>query len=934
MPDVITERPDVQQPPVPALAIYDPRRLSEPAFLAGFVARGDVVEKLLDKLRNTKTADIGPHVNIVGQRGMGKTSLLRRLAIGIATDAQLTARFLPLTFREEQYNVRSLDRFWRNCGEALAEWAEQNGRPDIATRLDLSLTSDKWRDRDHAAAEFKGEIAALGRRAVLLVDNFDLVLDALSEEEKRSLRKALEEPMAPLLYGASLKFLSQKPADVILQKLFETVQLEPLTLSELIVCMQRLATARGPAGRIVAQIVDKEPERLKTIHIMTGGNPRILALLYQLLERAETQTVFDDLEALLDQLTPFYKARVEDYSSDLQRSIIDAVALNWDPITPRRISEETGIATTTIPAQLKRLAADGILQEVRTSKDRAAYQVAERFLNIWYLMRHGTRRTRHRMRWLAAFLQSFYAVEELRSMKSSTLASAEAAPVHPLYFEALDEAIEHEAHQRIREIVNEMTAKRPNGKLKPLPAETEALQLTHDAPSSSASWMILGITRIARNAFEEARDAFQQALKLDSANPGSHYLFALASEHLKDFASADEHYGEAVQLAPENPAFLESHGNLLWSKLKRRAEAKSLLERAVKHEPHRDRAWFGLGSILSDEGNDREAVEALRKAAKLNPKSAPVFARLAVSLFDTGEWQSALESVRQAVKLQPIPEGWAALSFIQRCVGDLEGAESSARKAIELQPGFSAHWATLLDALLEKSPNLSLQSFFDEARANGAEGGALLRRGAIHLIDIGDLFGARALLDRAIQIEPEEPANWTTLGNLLADQLEDLAAAEATYRTAAEKLPDGHLIPANLTWLLVRRGELAEAQQLRSQLKLHNVGYQLIDAAIALVAHDFDVAKTKLETALRLNLDVSGTSYFEDLLRLLRIAREIGEGERVLQWLAECGYFERERPVVEAFIASIRGAEHLLDVNPETREPAEKIYKWLMGLPR
>ena len=38
-------------------------------------------------------------------------------------------------------------------------------------------------------------------------------------------------------------------------------------------------------------------------------------MTYQLLERRETSDVFADLEALLDKVSPYYKARVEEYAT-------------------------------------------------------------------------------------------------------------------------------------------------------------------------------------------------------------------------------------------------------------------------------------------------------------------------------------------------------------------------------------------------------------------------------------------------------------------------------------------------------------------------------------------------------------------------------------------------------------------------------------------
>ena len=217
--------------------------------------------------------------------------------------------------------------------------------------------------------------------------------------------------------------------------------LHPLSEAELLRCLRKIADTRGPAGQPVRDILAREPERLRTLHTLTGGNPRVLALVYQLLERAESDTVFADLEVLLDQLTPFYKARVEDYRSDQQRAVIDAVALHWDPITSHDLAKITEIEITTVSSQLTRLKNDGLIEEVPTSGARAGYQLVERFFNIWYLMRHGTRRTRQKMYWLTAFLKSFYAPDELTRMKLKAV-GAERTGWHQLYQEALFAAVE------------------------------------------------------------------------------------------------------------------------------------------------------------------------------------------------------------------------------------------------------------------------------------------------------------------------------------------------------------------------------------------------------------------------------------------------------------------------------------------------------------
>jgi DNA-binding transcriptional ArsR family regulator len=252
---------------------------------------------------------------------------------------------------------------------------------------------------------------------------------------------------APLLEGAELYRIGSSDAETLAKalqhdlkvperglaiKIPELKKPQPLSEDELMRCLRKLADVRGQAGAVVHDILAREPERLRTLHKLTGGNPRVLALVYQLLERAESDSVFSDLEVLLDQLTPFYKARVEEYRSELQRAIIDAVALHWDPITSHDLAKATEVEITTISSQLTRFKNDGLIEEVPTSGARSGYQLAERFFNIWYLMRHGTRRTRQKMYWLTAFLKNFYAPDELKRMRSEAVIVGQSRP-HPLY---------------------------------------------------------------------------------------------------------------------------------------------------------------------------------------------------------------------------------------------------------------------------------------------------------------------------------------------------------------------------------------------------------------------------------------------------------------------------------------------------------------------
>ncbi|WP_150524985.1 AAA family ATPase [Roseibium sediminis] len=446
---------------IPNPALYNQSTLNDDDFVESFVARHKILEALLRRLRAQNQDEAGQHDLLVGSRGMGKTSLLRRLAIGISRDPHLSTRFIPLRFREEQYNVLSLGDFWRNCGESLAEWAEENNQQELADQLDEEMVSEKWKSDGGAEEAFREALRCLNRRAILLVDNLDLILDALRDEEHWTLRRHLQDREGSILIGAATQSLQQSAdSKAAFYEFFQPHHMDPLDARETEECMRSLAERRGEHGEPVIQILDTQPERLKVLHTLTGGNPRVLTLIYRLLETEESDAAMADLELLLDQVTPYYKARVEEYQTPQQRAIIDAIALHWDPVTTGKLSEITGITSTTLSPQLSRLRKDGLIESVETSGSYKGHQITERFLNIWYLMRHGTRRTKQKLRWLVSFLTCFYARNELDIIAAKFSALAQRTDRQKQFKTALDIALEqssdvHQAAQRIKDFIVE-----------------------------------------------------------------------------------------------------------------------------------------------------------------------------------------------------------------------------------------------------------------------------------------------------------------------------------------------------------------------------------------------------------------------------------------------------------------------------------------------
>jgi hypothetical protein len=237
---------------------------------------------------------------------------------------------------------------------------------------------------------------------VLLVDNFDLILDRL-EDNHWALREALSENNGLVLVGAS----SQPIAGTFVYEsafydFFRVHDLAALDESE----ARRLfiALARSARTPRAIEMLERDPGRFKALFVLAGGSARTITLLRAVV--ATTDDMERDLDALLDHVTPYYKARFDELPAQGQ-IVVDAVASHWHPMTAGECSKQTNLPVNVVSAQLDRLVKAGVLAKVAVADKKLGFQLAERFFNIWYLMR-ASRRLRTKLLSFVEFLRVFY----------------------------------------------------------------------------------------------------------------------------------------------------------------------------------------------------------------------------------------------------------------------------------------------------------------------------------------------------------------------------------------------------------------------------------------------------------------------------------------------------------------------------------------------
>ena len=427
----------------PKLRIFNPSRLSDAELEASFIVHCELFEKLLNRITNEKKGHVPQHHLIVGQRGMGKTTLLCRIAVELRKP-EYCKQYVPLQFPEEQYiEIDRLSKFWLSCLDSLADALDEEGDLVAAKDLDAKIHSLDFVNTNEddvsrkAKKLFETTTQSIQRRPVLLFDNFHHLLERLKEDDY-ALRAFFMREDAPILIAASTII----PGDTndygaAFYDAFMIHLLHRLSLQEMQNVLKQLAENSDNA-RLAARIQNEVP-RLATLRDLTGGNPRTTALLFELFSQGFSKDAYDDLESLLDHMTPLYQSRLDQLSEQSQL-VLGTLARNWSPASAQQLTELTNLPRGSISTQLNRLEAIGMVEKVELSKGKKpGYQVTERFFNIWYLMRFSARRQRNSLIFLTRFLQEFYTPAELHKRARDLITKGQLSKGEQVYAAALSE---------------------------------------------------------------------------------------------------------------------------------------------------------------------------------------------------------------------------------------------------------------------------------------------------------------------------------------------------------------------------------------------------------------------------------------------------------------------------------------------------------------
>jgi tetratricopeptide (TPR) repeat protein len=805
---------------------YNPAFLPDEVLIRSFVARTSELERILEVLREN-TAEANQHLLVIGPRGIGKTTLVLRTAAEIRVDPTLGARWYPIVFGEETYQVSSPGELWL---EALFHLGEQTGEARWKGAYEeLRRERDEERLRHRALAQLMDFADEQGKRLVLVVENLNMLFQGqLSSEDAWVLRQPLlNEPRLMLLATATSRFREIDEYNQALYELFRIIELEPLAEGE----AQALWTA--------ATGQDAPSHQMRPLQILTGGNPRLLRILSAFAARTSFRSLMEELTRLVDEHTEYFKHHLDSLAPQ-ERKVFVVLADLWDPVTARQVAEEARLDVNVASAQLKRLVERGAVTAPYKRGRAQYYQVAERMYNIYHLMRRrgpAASRVHAAVRFMVSLYRNEDLVRTTRSLaEEAARLTADQRREHFLAYEAiLSHVRESKLAERLIEAAREAFEALPDvptsvlrlidpgaflqdiatgssppdetpatghdmegvddvrtllriaDQLASLPerandAEAAYRQILNVVPDSLEGWLGIGELQFRGDRYDEALESYDRAVSVDAQRAFAWTMRGMMLGYLERVEEALESFDRAISVDAAYAYAWTERGRTL-GQHGRMEEALESLDHAVSIDATDAYAWVERGRTLSQLGRVEEALESFDHAASVDAAYAYAWMQRGITAGKFGRVDEALESFDRAVSVDAEnARAWMLRGIGLGQLGRVEEALESLDRALALDPEIAVGWYARGEALGRLGRAEEALVAFERGLAldAGSERPASATSGALAFNMMADtvfkhglqnrIAAAEEWARRAVGEEPDEGAFRHTLACILGVQ--------------------------------------------------------------------------------------------------------------------------------------------------------------------
>ena len=390
---------------------FSPQRTNPDDLESILVARASLLESTMDKIRSSSTTKNRYHLLFVGQRGIGKTHMVALINRRVELDKKLASKVRIAWLNEDETSSRFLHLLLRIYRSLSARYPDEFPIQDVQSVLGMAA--------DDALAKLSKVLVQRTKNhtILLLIENLDAHFAKFSVEEQRSWRGFMQDhPIFTTLATAQGLFDGVKKHDEPFFGFFDTHHLQPLSVEQTTEMLMKIAILQDHSALQQMLNTPKGRSRLRVIHFLAGGNPRLYVLLSELIADDTLDDVVDTFEAMVDQqLTSYYQERLR-WLAPLQQDIVQVLCRFRSAVSVKQIAEELFTTNQSVSSQLKELKGFGYVAFTKVGRE-TRYELAEPLMRL--VMQVKETGSHQPLSLLVEFLQAWFDREELERKRGS-----------------------------------------------------------------------------------------------------------------------------------------------------------------------------------------------------------------------------------------------------------------------------------------------------------------------------------------------------------------------------------------------------------------------------------------------------------------------------------------------------------------------------------
>ena len=851
------------------LSSFTPSLMSPQNLEAIFVQREELIKDLMASVRESATTENKHYRLLIGMRGIGKTHTIALLYHRLKNEADLQDKLLIAWLKEEEWGVSSWLDLQIRIFQALGNSYPQEYRDKLATNVEAlyKLSPEEATARGEIILkEFLGDAygyTGANRTLLILTENFDEILKGLGDKEQKKFKTYLQEKSFITIVATAQNLSNDlKSKKRAFYGFFNINNLNKLSLDEVTNLLTKIASLQKDSELTKFIKSQTGRNRIKAIHHLAGGNHRVYIIFSQFLTRDSLDDLVKPVMQTLDELTPYYQARMQ-WLSPQQRKIVELLCDRRHAVPVKEIAQRCFISHQTASSQLKDLLNKGYVVK-ETQGRESFYELLEPLMRICL----ETKKQRGEpIKLFIDFLCIWYTEEELKNKlrqlpdncleKRYILRALELKPLYSNLFP--NQKIDNDDESLIEVHITSPQEKYENI----LNSYNEAIERN---PNDEIAWFNRGYTLDELGRFHEALQSINKAIEINSNDYQSFHLRGSILINLGRYEEAIQSTNKCIDINPNYDLAWFNLGAIFFIKEEYEKAVRSY-DKGLKINPTKYFAWLNRGDVLNKLGRYEEAIQSFDKSLEVNPYEDTTWLNRGYALDELDRYEEAIQSFNQSLKINPNNEtAWANRGIKLNNIGRYEEAVQSFDKSLEINPNNETSWANRGVLLSNLRRYKEAIKSYDHSIAIDCENYRVWNNRGNALNDLEKYEEALQSFAHAGQINPNYDIAWLNRGNAF-NFLGRYEEAIQSYERAIKINPSNNLALANCGDALYKLNRYEEAiQSYERAIEINNEHTDIIFISFA-------------EILFKLNRWQEGFVILDKGLDLLQYSKESYENE-------------------------------------------------------